>query len=104
MYDIKRIVEKDINDRLYDFTDQTIRQNFRDYEMAKFENWSSKQVQSFDIEFRMNEWEAERSILHAYISVVFRGLQKRAILEIDINKRTYAEDQENETDSFSYTY
>ena len=104
LYDIKRIVEKDINDRLYDFTDQITRQNFRDYEIAKFENWSSKQVQSFDIEFRMNEWEAERSILHAYISVVFRGLQKRAILEIDINKRTYAEDQENETDSFSYTY
>ena len=104
LYDIKRIVEKDISDRLYDFTDQTIRQNFRNYEIAKFENWSSKQVQSFDIEFRMNEWEAERSILHAYISVVFRGLQKRAILEIDINKRTYVEDQENETDSFSYTY
>lgn len=104
LYEIKRIVEKDINDRLYDFSDQTVRQNFRDYEVSKFENWSGRQVQSFDIEFRMNEWESERSILHAYISVVFRGLQKRAILEIDINKRTYVEDEENETDSFSYVY
>ena len=35
----------------------------------------------------MNEWEADRSILHCYLSVTFRGLMKRAILEIDINKR-----------------
>ena len=101
LYEMKRIVEKDISDRLYDFTDSVSRQNFRDYEVAKFQNWSNKQVQSFDIEFRMNAWEAERSILHAYISVVFRGLQKRAILEIDINKRTYEDDVTNDNDSFS---
>ena len=104
LYDIKRIVERDISDKLYDFTDQTVRQNFRDVEISRFSTWSNKQVQSFDIEFRMNEWEYERSILHAYISVVFRGLQKRAILEIDINKRTYTEDQSNTNDSFSFTY
>lgn len=104
LYEIKRIVEADITRNLYDFSDQQTRQNFRDFEIAKFENWSSKQVQSFDIQFGMNAWESERSILHAYISVVFRGLQKRAILEIDINKRTYNEDESITTDSFSYTY
>ena len=104
LYEIKRIVEADITRNLYDFSDQQTRQNFRDFEIAKFENWSSKQVQSFDIQFGMNTWESERSILHAYISVVFRGLQKRAILEIDINKRTYNEDESSTTDSFSYTY
>ena len=40
----------------------------------------------------MSEWEAERSIMHAYLSVVFRGIFKRAIIEIDINKRDYSED------------
>lgn len=104
LYEIKRIVEADITRNLYDFSDQQTRQNFRDFEIAKFENWSSRQVQSFDIQFGMNAWESERSILHAYISVVFRGLQKRAILEIDINKRTYNEDESITTDSFSYTY
>lgn len=87
LFEMKRIVEADITDRLYDFTDPTIRSDFRDYEKAKFADWENRKVQSFDIEFKMNEWEAERSILHAYIVVVFRGLQKQAILEIDINKR-----------------
>ena len=87
LYEMKRIVEADISDRLYDFSDAETRQRFRNYEVAKFASWSGREVQSFDIDFRMSEWEAERSILHAYINVTFRGLQKRAILEIDINKR-----------------
>lgn len=90
LYEMKRIVEADITDRLYDFSDAETRQRFRNYEVAKFADWSGREVESFDIDFRMSDWEAERSILHAYISVTFRGLQKRAILEIDINKRTPA--------------
>ena len=87
LYDMKRIVEADITDRLYDFSDAEARQRFRNYEIAKFADWSGKEVESFDIDFRMSDWESERSILHAYINVTFRGLQKRAILEIDVNKR-----------------
>ena len=88
LYEMKRIVEADITDRLYDFSDMESRQRFRQYERAKFADWSGREVEQFDIDFRMNEWEAERSILHCYIDVTFRGLQKRAILEIDVNKRT----------------
>ena len=87
LYAMKRIVEADITDRLYNFTDENERQRFRNYEKAKFADWSSREVESFDIDFRMNAWEADRSILHAYLVVAFRGLQKRAILEIDVNKR-----------------
>ena len=85
---MKRIIEADITDRLYDFSDMEARQRFRQYEVAKFANWSGREVESFDIDFRMNEWEADRSILHCYMDVTFRGLQKRAILEIDVNRRT----------------
>jgi hypothetical protein len=88
LYEMKRIIEADIIDRLYDFSDAETRQRFRTYELAKFADWSGKEVESFDIDFRMSDWEAERSILHAYLDVTFRGLQKRAILEIDINKRS----------------
>ena len=88
LYEMKRIVENDITDRLYDFSDAESRQRFRNYEKAKFADWSGREVEKFDIDFRMSDWEADRSILHAYIDVTFRGLQKRAILEIDINKRT----------------
>ena len=89
LYEMKRIVEADITDRLYDFTDAEARQRFRNYEVAKFTDWSGREVESFDIDFRMNAWEADRSILHAYMDVTFRGLQKRAILEIDVNKRAF---------------
>lgn len=92
LYEMKRIVEADIVDRLYDFSDADTRQRFRNYEIAKFADWSGREVESFDIDFRMNDWESERSILHAYIQVTFRGLQKRAILEIDINKRSNTAD------------
>ena len=88
LYEMKRIVEADITDRLYDFSDAESRQRFRQYERAKFADWAGREVELFDIDFRMNEWEAERSILHCYIDVTFRGLQKRAILEIDVNRRT----------------
>lgn len=94
LYDMKRIVEADIIDRLYDFSDAESRQRFREYEKAKFADWSGREVENFDIDFRMSEWEAERSILHAYIDVTFRGLQKRAILEIDVNKREIASSEE----------
>ena len=87
LYNMKRIIERDITNNLYNFADADIRKDFKDYEMAKFASWVSRDVQSFDIDFRMNEWEADRSILHCYINVTFRGLMKRAILEIDINKR-----------------
>lgn len=91
LYEIKRIVESDIIDRLYDFSDSESRERFRNYERAKFADWSGREVEKFDIDFRMSDWESERSILHCYIDVTFRGLQKRAILEIDINKRVSAD-------------
>ena len=91
LYDIKRIIEKDIQENLYNFTDPTVRSTFTAYEQAKFAGWVGNQVQSISIYFSANRWEQEHSIIHCYVAVVFRGLQKRAILEIDINKRNYTQ-------------
>lgn len=102
LYAIKRIIETDIHSRLYDFADASEREHFSAFEKAKFSDWTGSKVLSIDIEFRVNKWEFDRSILHCYVAVVFRGLQKRAILEIDINKRTY-EDSTNTDDNGSTT-
>lgn len=88
LYTLKREIEKDISDELYDFSDADTRASFKQYETAKFASWVGSRIQALTIDFTMNEWEAERSILHCYLGVTFRGLQKRGILEIDINKRT----------------
>ncbi|MNC76238.1 hypothetical protein D3C75_1279160 [compost metagenome] len=45
------------------------------------------QVRSGDVDFRMTPWEEERSILHCYVELVFRTINKRGIVEIDINRR-----------------
>jgi hypothetical protein len=87
MFEAKRIIEDDITARLYDFTNATIRSEFRQYELAKFNDWIGSRCESLDIEFAMNAWEEKRSILHCYLRIVFRGIQKRGILEIDINPR-----------------
>ena len=87
LYELKRAIETDITNRLYDFSDADVRSSFKDYEDARFASWKNSKIKDFSIDFRMNEWEADRSILHCYLSVTFRGLMKRAILEIDINKR-----------------
>lgn len=91
LYQAKRIIEKDINARLYNFNEAEERTRFRDFEMEKFRDWNSKYVETIDITFKANKWELERSILHCYVDITFRGIYKRAIVEIDINRRTYAD-------------
>lgn len=90
LYVLKNAVEADLNAELYDFTDEGDRQSFREIQKAKYASWTGSIIESFDIEFKNTEYEVTRSILHAYIVVVFRGLNKRAICEIDINKRAIA--------------
>lgn len=90
LYDIKRIIEKDVQERLYNFADEAVRNSFASYEKSRFAPWVGVRILSIDIEFSANAYEAEHSIVHCYLGVVFRGLQKRAIVEIDINKRTYS--------------
>lgn len=89
LFELKRIIEKDCHENLYNFANAEERKSFKDYEDAKFANWVGRKLYSFSIEFDMNEWEAERSILHCYIAVQFRTLNKRTIIEIDVNKRDF---------------
>lgn len=86
---IKRNIEIDCQKNLYDFANIDDREAFTEYEKAKYANLSGTEVSSFDIYFDMNEWEAERSILHCYISIQFRNINKRTIIEIDVNKRDF---------------
>lgn len=92
LFSMKRIIERDIASHLYNFSDAATRNSFVSYYKSVFKDWSGRKIESFNIEFKMSEWEAEHAIMHAYLSVVFRGIFKRAIIEIDINRRDYTED------------
>jgi hypothetical protein len=92
-YTIKRGVERILNDDLYDFSDSDERSRLKKIIDAKYQSYIGSKVKSLDIDFAVSDWENEHSIIHCYLSIVFRALGKRAILEIDINKR------DNSTDS-----
>lgn len=89
LFEIKKIVERDCWDGLYDFTSAESRALFSEVEQAKFSDWQGSRLDTISIEFSVNEWEAERSIVHCYIAVQFRTLNKRTIIEIDVNKRNF---------------
>lgn len=89
VYRLKRYIERDIQAHLYNFSDESVRNDFRQKEITKYADWKNKRVQSFDIRFASTPFEYERSIIHAYLDVTLRGIDKQAILEININKREY---------------
>ena len=92
LYQVKRLIEYDINAKLYNFNEADERRRFKNKEEERFRNWNGNQVQSISIDFKANTWEHEHSILHCYVSMTFRGIFKRATVEIDINRRDYSSD------------
>ena len=89
LFEMKHILEIDARENLYNFANAEDRKRFTEYEEAKFAPWVGRKLYSFAINFDMNEWEGERSILHCYVAVQFRTLNKRTIIEIDVNKRDF---------------
>ena len=87
LYQIKRGIERDVRSYLYSFASETERTRFKEYEEAKYLDWAGSRYATMEIRFESNEWETENSILHCYLALTFRTLNKRIIVEIDINPR-----------------
>lgn len=86
---LKKMLERDCWNRLYDFTSAEDRARFSEVETAKFAPWRGVKLDTITITFDVNEWEMERSIVHCYVAIQFRNLMKRCIIEIDVNKRNF---------------
>ena len=89
LFELKNNLERDCWNKLYDFTSAADRASFANYENAAHESWKGVKCDTLSISFDANEWEAERSIIHCYAAIQFRNLAKRAIIEIDVNKRNF---------------
>lgn len=89
LFELKKQIERDCWNNLYDFTSAEDRARFAESEKAKFANWEGRKLATLNISFSVTEWEAERSIVHCYVAVQFRNLNKRTIIEIDVNKRDF---------------
>ena len=88
MLEMKRMLEEFVSGNLFNFSEAEDRLRFTEDATRMFADFRGSKVNSFEVYFDMNAFEAQRSILHCYLSVVFRGISKRGIIEIDINKRT----------------
>ena len=93
LMNLKRSIEADIRNERYSFTDGEQRQSFRDFIKAKYKSLIGKQFYSIDITYSMSEFEFNRSITHLYLAVKFRKLTKQTIVEIDVNKQTFDENE-----------
>jgi hypothetical protein len=90
-YTLKNDIEQDLYGMLYNFTSESERSTFVAYEKAKYADWKGNIVNDFNIYFNISRWEFNHDTIHCYLDVTFRGLNKRIIQEIDLNKRQYAE-------------
>lgn len=90
---LKRNIQDDARSDIYSFTSSSSRSDFAEFIKAKYDYMVGNQVEKVNIEYTQNSWEFERSIVHMYLSVTFRELAKRVILEIDINRRQFEEDE-----------
>jgi hypothetical protein len=83
--EIKRKIQRMIARNRYNWTDEAQIRIFKeDCEMI-FSSYAGTKCQSLSVDVKQSEWERTRYILHAYLSVVFRKYQERAIVEIDLN-------------------
>lgn len=87
LLEMKRMLEEFVSTRLYNFAEAEDRVKFTEAADRMFTDFRQSKVRSYQVYFDMNAFEEERNILHCYLSVVFKTMAKRGIIEIDINKR-----------------
>lgn len=90
---LKRSVEDDVRSQSYVWTDAESRADFASFIKAKYRTMIGKQIYSLDVKYSMNKFEFNRSITHVYLAVKFRKLTKQTIVEIDVNKQTFDENE-----------
>jgi len=86
---LKKGLDKACTGYLYEWNEPEARKGYTDAQMAIYRPWIGTLVQDIDIRFEADEWEQTRNIMHCYCDVAFRGIVKRVILEININKPKY---------------
>lgn len=89
-YTLKRLIENDANEQIYNWGDDEVRATFVATEEARYANWEGTYVQAFEIYFKTSKYEFDHQIMHLYLATTFRPLNKIIITEIDLNRRLQA--------------
>ena len=73
-----------------------MRQDFRNELLDKYSYLQGTCFETMDIQYRSNEYESKRNIVHMYTAVTFHAIAKITLVEIDVNQRAYQADEEDE--------
>lgn len=87
LLEMQNMLEDLVCSLTYNFSSAEDRTRYTEDATRLLDAYQGTKVQEATVYFDMTPWESERSILHCYLAVTFRGLVKRGIIEIDINKR-----------------
>lgn len=87
---LKKGLEKACQGYLYEWNEPEARKGYTQAQMEVYRPWIGTMVQDLNIYFAADEWEQERMIMHCYVSVAFRDIAKRIILEIGIRRANYS--------------
>lgn len=86
LLDIKRDAEKLCSTFDFNFSDPADIERFNAIARDLLGGYASAQVKSITAKFDKSAWEAERGIIHLYVTMVNRDILKTTIIEIDVNK------------------
>ena len=84
--DIKRNLEAMNLSKIYNLAEPEDRKLFKEAADRLIAEYRGM-CRDAQVDFAMNSYEEERSILHCYLSIVFKSMVKVGIIEIDINPR-----------------
>lgn len=87
---LKKGLEKACRGYKYEWNEPEVRKGYTDAQTEVYRPWIGTMVQDLQIKFEANEWEQERMIMHCYVTVKFRDIVKRIILEINIERPNYS--------------
>lgn len=87
LLEIKRKIERLAAANRFKWSDPEEQRLFKESCEEIFSSYKGTKCRDLSIEVSSNSWETTRYITHVYLAVVFRTIQKRAIIEIDVNPR-----------------
>lgn len=92
----KEILTEEARKNRNRITSPTMRQDFRNELLDKYSYLQGTCFETMDIQYRSNEYESKRNIVHMYTAVTFPAIAKITLVEIDVNQRAYQADLEDE--------
>lgn len=92
----KEILTEEARKNRNRITSPSMRQDFRNELLDKYSYLQGTCFETMDIQYRSNEYESKRNIVHMYTAVTFPAIAKITLVEIDVNQRAYQADLEDE--------